>query len=85
MFNTLAGLASSYITELLGPYEPCCLKSSGRSLLAVLIYNLKTQDGLVFAINAANPWNDLPGKNMYHEQVLNLFKLKTHLDLHLQC
>ncbi|KAF7644658.1 hypothetical protein LDENG_00218110 [Lucifuga dentata] len=54
------GLAPSYITEMLTPYEPVrSLRSSSGTLLAVPKSRLKSKGDRAFAIRAPRLWNDL--------------------------
>ncbi|KAF7642196.1 hypothetical protein LDENG_00262360, partial [Lucifuga dentata] len=79
-FKALLGLAPSYVTEMLTPYEPVCsLISSGGTLLAVPKSRLKSKGDRAFAIRALLLWNDLPEEIRLVDSVSS-FKslLKTH-------
>ncbi|KAF7655435.1 hypothetical protein LDENG_00055950, partial [Lucifuga dentata] len=79
-FKALLGLAPSYITEMLTPYESVhSLRSSGGTLLAVPKWRLKSKGDRAFAIRALLLWNDLPEEIMLADSVSS-FKslLKTH-------
>lgn len=43
-FKVRLGLAPDYITDLLTPYVPECLRSSGRGLLEIYRSRLKTRE-----------------------------------------
>ncbi|KAF7641764.1 hypothetical protein LDENG_00272630, partial [Lucifuga dentata] len=79
-FKALLGLAPSYITEILTPYEPVhSLRSSAGTLLAVPESRLKSKGGCAFAIRTLLLWNDLPEEIRLADSVPS-FKslLKTH-------
>ncbi|KAF7643038.1 hypothetical protein LDENG_00245830, partial [Lucifuga dentata] len=60
-FKALLGLAPSYITEMLTPYESVrSLRYLGGMLLAVPKSRLKSKGDRAFAIRALLLWNDLP-------------------------
>ncbi|KAF7651423.1 hypothetical protein LDENG_00111240, partial [Lucifuga dentata] len=79
-FKAHLGLAPSYITEMLTPYESVrSLRSSGGTLLAVPKWRLKSKGDRAFAIRAPQLWNDLPEEIRLADSVPS-FKslLKTH-------
>ena len=79
-FKARRGLAPSYITDMLTPYEPArSLRSSGGALLAVPKSRLKSKGDRAFSIRAPRLWNDLPEEIRLAESVTS-FKslLKTH-------
>ncbi|KAF7661620.1 hypothetical protein LDENG_00256630, partial [Lucifuga dentata] len=80
-FKALLGLASSYITEMLTPYEPVrSLRSSGGTLLAVPKSRLKSKGDHAFAIRALLLWNDLPKEIKLADSVSSCKSLlKAHL------
>ena len=60
-FKARSGLAPSYITDILIPYEPArSLRSLDRALLTLPKSRLKTKGDLAFAIRASQIWNALP-------------------------
>ncbi len=80
IFKARQGLALSYITEFLTPYEPSSsLRSSGRSLLVVPKWKLKSKGGWAFSTKAAKLWNGLPEEIRHAESVTSFESLlKTH-------
>ncbi|KAF7641597.1 hypothetical protein LDENG_00276220, partial [Lucifuga dentata] len=64
-FKALLGLAPSYITEMLTPYESVrSFRSSGGNLVAVPKSRLKSKGDRAFAIRALLLWNELPEEIM---------------------
>jgi len=79
-FKAFMGLAPSYMSKMLIPYEPhCSLRSSGGTFLAVLMSTLTSRGDRAFAVRAPRLLNHLPEQIRLAESVTS-FKslLKTH-------
>ena len=81
-FKARLGLAPSYVTEMLTPYEPVrSLRSSGGGLLAVPKSRLKSKGDQAFSVIAPRLWNDLPEEIRLAESVTFFKSLLKTLDL----
>ena len=79
-FKARMGLAPSYITDMLTPYEPArSLRSLGGAFLVFPKSRLKCRGDCAFAIRAPQLWNNLP-KEIRLARSVSSFKslLKTH-------
>ena len=80
-FKAQRGLAPSYISELLSPYDPPCgLRSAGKGLLTTRTATYVTRGDRAFAVRAPRLWNALPEKIRLTDS-LTSFKslLKTYM------
>ena len=80
-YKAISGLAPSYITDLIPPYEPSrALRSSEKGLLKVPDCNYVTRGERAFAFRAPTLWNALPEEIKFASSLAR-FKslLKTHL------
>ncbi|KAJ8390578.1 hypothetical protein AAFF_G00101840, partial [Aldrovandia affinis] len=80
-YKVLHGLAPSYLTDLLHPYNPpCSLRSQDAGNLVVPRISKNTAGGRAFSYRAPLLWNSLP-ISVKESDTVSIFKsrLKTHL------
>uniref|UniRef100_A0A671UM61 Reverse transcriptase domain-containing protein n=1 Tax=Sparus aurata TaxID=8175 RepID=A0A671UM61_SPAAU len=81
VFKCLNGIAPSYLSDLLLPYQPSrTLRSSGSGLLSLPKPRTKTHGEAAFSHYGPRLWNSLP-ENLRSAETVDIFKgrLKTHL------